>query len=209
MTMSTFNSLEIWTSQTLCNAGIFLSVFSFLLHIGWPYFERIPGSFSVRVAADLWRMVYVTFRDGSLLFAVLLGLFSLNLDVMADIKMGLPFVPLGTVALSIALVVKAFHKTKDQTRSLRVSTYWVICGALLNMIGYVLVMEAPVAEYDEARNAFWKMMRSCSSRENPELATMTFYATFLTLILIGGYAAIKAIRLYGKVEKIGTRDIHA
>ena len=207
--MSTSNALEIWTSQTLCNAGIFLSIFSFLLHIGWPYFERVSGSFSVRVAADLWRMVYVSFRDGSLLFAVLLGLFGLNLDVMTDIKMGLPFVPLGTVALSAALVVKAFPKTNDQTRSLRISTYWVICGALLNMIGYVLVMEAPGAEYDVAGNAFWKMMRSCCSRENPELATITFYATFLTLISIGGFAVVKAIRLYGKAEKIGTRDIHA
>jgi hypothetical protein len=209
MTMSTFNALEIWTSQSLCDAGIFLSVFSFLLHIGWPYFERMPGSFSVRVAADLWRMVYVAFRDGSLLFAVLLGLFSLNLDVMADIKMGLPFVPLGTVALSVALVVKAFHKTKDQTRYLRISTYWVICGALLNMIGYVLVMGAPGAEYGDARNTFWIMMRSCCSRENPDLAAITFYATFLTLISIGGFAVVKAIRLYGKAEKIGTRDIHA
>jgi hypothetical protein len=71
--MSTFNALEIWTAQTLCDAGIFLSVFSFLLHISWPYFERIPRSFTLRVAADLWRLVYVVLRDGALLFAMLFG----------------------------------------------------------------------------------------------------------------------------------------
>ncbi len=36
-------SLEIWTVQTLCDIGILLSVFSSLLHIGRPYFERILG----------------------------------------------------------------------------------------------------------------------------------------------------------------------
>jgi hypothetical protein len=207
--MSIFKALEIWTAQTLCDVGILLSVLSFLLHIGRPYFERILSRFTLRVAADLWWMVYVVLRDGTLLFALLFGFLNLNLDLMADIKVGLPFVPLGTVALSVALVMKVFYNTEDVNKSFRISTYWVTIGALLNTMGYVLVMEAPGAEYAVAKTAFWQLMHSWRSNENPEFATITFYTTFLMLIAVGGFAAVKAIRLYGKVEKEGARNVQA
>jgi hypothetical protein len=41
--MPVAKSLEIWTAQTLCDTRILLSVFSFLLHVGRRYFERILG----------------------------------------------------------------------------------------------------------------------------------------------------------------------
>src|SRR3990172_12883562 len=120
--------LEIWTAQTLCGIGILLSVISFLLHIGRPYFERILSRFTLRVAADLWWVVYVVLRDGTLFFATVLGFWHLNLDLMADIKVGLPFVPLGTVALAAALLVKVFFNAEDVNRSLCLSTCLVTLG---------------------------------------------------------------------------------
>jgi hypothetical protein len=59
--------------------------------------------------------LYVLLRDGTLFVAVLLGFWTLNLDLMADIKIGLPFVPLGTVALAAALLLKVLHNTEDVT----------------------------------------------------------------------------------------------
>lgn len=64
--MTTAKALEIWTAQTLCDIGILLSIVSFCLHIGRPYFERILSRFTLRVAADLWWIVYVCLRDGSI-----------------------------------------------------------------------------------------------------------------------------------------------
>ena len=106
--MPAYKSLELWTAQTLCDIGILLSIISFLFHIGRPYFERITGRLTLRVAADIWWLVYIVLRDGTLLFAVLFGFLNLNLDLMADIKIGLPFVPFGTVALSAAFLFKIF-----------------------------------------------------------------------------------------------------
>lgn len=199
--MPIFKSLEIWTAQTICDVGILLSIISFSLHIGRPYFERILGRFTLRVAADLWWMVYIVLRDGTLFLALLCGFLNLNLDLMADIKIGLPFVPLGTVALVAALVVKVFSNTEDINKSYRRSTYLVMAGALLNTIGYVFVMEAPGEEYAAAKTVFWQIMHSWRSNENPELAIITFYLTFLMLIVIGVFAAVKAIKVYSKVEK--------
>jgi len=200
-------SLEIWTAQTLCDVGILFSIVSFLLHIGRPYFERILSRLTLRVAAELWWLLYVVLRDGTLFFAVLLGFLNLNLDLMADIKIGLPFVPLGTVALSVALVIKVFRNSEDLNKSFLLSTYWIIIGAFLNTIGYVLVMEAPGNEYAASRTGFWSTLHSWRSNENPELAAGTFYLSFVLLLIVGSYAAIKALRVYTATEKRGVRDV--
>jgi hypothetical protein len=198
--MSNFKSLEIWTAQTICDVGILLSVISFLLHIGRPYFDRIISRFTLRVAADLWWIVYIILRDGTLFISVLFGFLNLNLDLMADVKIGLPFVPLGTVALAAALLIKIFKNTEDINKSFRISTYLVMLGAFLNTIGYVLVMEAPGDEYAIAKTAFWETMRSWRSNANPELATITFYIAIVLLFNIVTIAALKAMYIYRKVE---------
>ncbi len=200
-------ALEVWTAQTICNVGILLSILSFLLHIGRPYFERILGRMTLRVAADLWWLVYVVLRDGSLLFAVLFGFLNLNLDLMADIKIGLPFVPLGTVALSVALVFKVSRNTEDVNVSFRFSAYWVSVGAALNSIGYVLVMEAPGDEYEVARTAFWQVLKSWRSNANPELATITFVVTIVLLASVGVYATIRSLRLFGRMIEGAGKDV--
>ena len=199
--MTTLKALEIWTAQTLCDIGILLSVISFLLHIGRSYFERILGRFTLRVAADLWWAVYIILRDGTLVFATLFGFWNLNLDLMADIKIGLPFVPLGTVALSAALLVKVFRNAEDVNRSYRWSAALVSIGALLNIVGFAFVMEGPGAEYAASKTAFWQTLRSWRSNENPELATVTFYVTFLMLTVLVAIAVIKAIQLSHISEK--------
>ena len=199
--MSNFKSLEVWTAQTICDVGILLSIISFLLHIGRPYFDRIISRFTLRVAADLWWIVYIILRDGTLFISVLFGFLNLNLDLMADVKIGLPFVPLGTVALAASLSIKIFRNTEDINKSFRISTYLVMLGAFLNTIGYVLVMEAPGNEYSIATTAFWETMRSWRSNANPELATITFYVAFALLLSIVTIVAMKAMCIYRKVEK--------
>ncbi len=196
--MSTAKALEIWTAQTLCDIGILLSIISFCLHIGRPYFERILSRFTLRVAADLWWIVYVALRDGSLFIALLFGILNLNMDLMADIKIGLPFVPLGTVFLAAALVWKVFRNTEDINHAFRITTWLVSIGALLNTLGYVLVMEAPGEEYAAAKTGFWQTMVSWRSNANPGLAAATFYFAFSALACLAGAAFVMAIRLYGR-----------
>lgn len=205
--VTNLKALEIWTTQTLCDTGILLSILSFLLHIGRPYFDRILGRFTLRVAADIWWVVYIVLRDGTLLFAALIGFSHLNLDVMADIKVGLPFVPLGTVALAAALLVKVFQNAEDVNRSLRLSTRLVTLGAVLNTVGYVFVMEGPGEEYAASKSAFWQAVASWQSDENHPLATITFYVAFSLLAVMAAFAVVKAMRLLRITEKEGTEDV--
>lgn len=146
----TYKALEIWTAQTLLDVGILLSVVSALLHIGRPYFERILSRMTLRVAADLWWIVYIILRDGLLFFSVLFIFLNMNLDLMADIKVGLPFVPFGMILLIIALLIKVFRNREDMNKSSVINNYIVSIGTLLNLIGYVLAMESPGNEYTAA-----------------------------------------------------------
>jgi hypothetical protein len=193
--MTNVKALEIWTAQTICDIGILLSVVSFLLHIGRPYFERILGRLTLRVAGDLWWLIYLVLRDATLFVAVLFGFWSLNLDLMADIKIALPFVPFGTVALAGALWLKAFGNAEDLNRRYRAVAALVCIGTLLNTVGYVLVMEAPGGEYRVASHPFWQTMVSLRSNMNPDLATATFYSAGVVLLVIGVMASIRGLRL--------------
>ena len=206
-TVSTGKALEVWTAQTLCDLGILLSIVSFLLHIGRPYFDRILSRFSLRVAADIWWIVYIALRDGTLFAALLFGLSHLNLDIMSDIKVGLPFVPLGTVALAGALLLKVFSNAEDINTSFRRATYLVSLGAFLNTIGYVLVMEGAGEEYPAAKTSFWQWMESLRSNENPQLSTITFYISWLFLLCFAAFATLKVIRLYRSVAGGEDRNV--
>jgi hypothetical protein len=196
--VSTAKALEVWTAQTVCDMGILLSILSFCLHIVRPYFERILGRFTLRVAADLWWVVYVALRDGSLFLSLLFGRLNLNMDLVADIKIALPFVTLGTVFLAGALVWKVFRNTEDVNYAYRVTTWLVAIGALLDTLGWVLVMEAPGEEYAAAKTAFWKTMVSWRSNANPQLSAVTFYLGFSALACLAGVAFVMALRLYSR-----------
>ena len=199
--MNTYKALEIWTAQTILDLGILFSIISALLHIGRPYFERILSRMTLRVAADLWWLVYIILRDGLLFFAVLFIFLNVNLDLMADIKVGLPFVPVGMVVLIISLIIKVFRNTEDLNKLSRVNNYLIAFGAFLNFLGYLRVMEAPGDEYAAAQQPFWLIMKSMRSNQNPELSTIMFYITFMLLIVTFATALYYFARQFKPKEK--------
>ncbi len=194
--MSNYKALEIWTAQTLLNMGILFSIISALLHLGRPYFERILSRMTLRVAADLWWLAYIILRDGLLFLSVLFIFLNVNMDLMADIKIGLPFIPFGMVVLIIGLIVKVFRNTEDFNRLSKINNYIICFGALLNFIGYVFVMEAPGDEYAAAKEPFWIFMKSLRSNLNPSLSTVVFYITFTMLIVTFVAAIYNFSKLY-------------
>jgi len=204
--MTNVKALEVWTVQTLCDVGILLSIVSALLHLGRPYFERVLGRLTLRVAADLWWLVYIGLRDGTLFVAFLLGFWTLNLDLMADIKIGLPFVPIGTVLLAIALAIKVFGNAEDINRTHLTAALVVVIAALLNSIGFVVVMEAPGSEYAAAQQSFWQLAVSRRSNANPALATVTFYWAIGALGVVGAFVTLRAMQLFAAASRLSMKE---
>ena len=65
----------------------------------------------------------------------------------------------------------------------------------MNTVGYVLVMEAPGAEYAAARTVFRSTAVSWRSNANPALATATFYLAVALLTMVAVVVTIKGLRL--------------
>lgn len=193
--MPIHKSLEIWSTQTLCDLGIIFSITSFILYLSRPYFERILNRLTLRVAADLWWLIYIVIRDGLLLISFLFGFLTLNLDLMADIKIGLPFVPIATIFSALALNSKLYKNAEDINKSYRTTAVLVTLAAFFNTIGYVFVMEAPGREYNAAKTTFWQLMKSWRSNTNPNLSEITFYLSFSAIAAIAIIAIIKAFSL--------------
>lgn len=176
--------LEVWTLQTLCDTGILLSFATFVLHAGRGYFERTVRQLQAKMAEEMWWVTYLLARDASLFLAVLIGFLTLNPDIMADIKIGVPFVPVATVLMVWAGLLKLTSRGPGDRAAQRWAATLVTLAAGFNSIGYTLVMEAPGDEYAHFKTAFWQTMRSFRSNVNHELAIWSFYVCFAALVAL-------------------------
>jgi len=142
-------------------------------------------------------------RDILLTTVVIIGFAVMNPDIMADIKMAVPFVPVATVLFAIALFLRLFRGGhRIGTRSFN-SALWILFGAnMINVIGFSLVMEAPSSEYlDIHPSAFWTFVKTnLRSNSNLELTQITFAICFpiLMAVFLWGFAA--GVKRLSRVE---------
>jgi hypothetical protein len=187
--------LEIWTLQNLAHITIFLSILGFLIHIGRPYALRVVNKFTLRVVADIWWLIYVISRDGAVLISVLFGLMFINLDIMQDIKIAVPFFPVAVLILAIVLLIKLATDIDNNPRMFRLVTLLLGLAALIHFLGFTLVMEAPSPEWmKEINQPFWASLRALRSNLNPHLSMITFYITFPALLVVGFIALFVLFR---------------
>jgi hypothetical protein len=135
--------------------------------------------------------------DILLTVAVLVGYLVLNPDIMADIKMAVPFCPVASVLLAVALVLRLFYGGHDPSSPNFLRSVWLMAAAnVINIVGFTFVMEAPGSEYLEIHpSAFWTYvrthLRSNAAPHGLELAQITFYVCFpiLMIVLVWGIAS--------------------
>ena len=128
---------------------------------------------------------------------------ALNPDIMADIKIALPFYPIATVLFAVALVLRLFRGGHDPAcKSHLRALYLMLAANLLNIVGFTFVAEAPSGEYLETHpSVFWHYvkthLRSNADPSGLELTQVTFYICFPLLLVVfvwGTVLAMKALR---------------
>ncbi len=182
--------LEIWTLQTLLDISIILGLFSLGFVIVQQYFNSLRRHLTLRVSMEIWDLFTVLLTDLFLAITVILGFLILNPDIMADIKVAVPFIPLATTLFAFALLLRLFfdgHKPND--KNFRLSTWIIFAANLINIVGFSIIMEAPGHEYlDNHPSAFWDFIkeyfRSNSLPHGIELAQISFYIFFPILMII-------------------------
>lgn len=169
-------ALEIWTLQNLCNGAIMLGFLVLALVAGRGYLEVLKTRLSLRVAIEAWETAVDMGVDILLLFLVIVGLFITNPDILADIKVAVPWVPLALLLMGAALIVRAFYGGHAPGSS----SWWTAFGLItiacvLNWFGFTFVMEAPGHEYVKLPFADTLMsLRNMRSNANPSLSMTTF-----------------------------------
>jgi len=178
--------LEVWSLQIVCDVAILLSFIILAMVAGRCYLESVGRRLTLRVAAEAWETGADVLIDALMGFVALVGLFIVNPDIMADIKIGLPWVPLAMVLVAVALVLRVFHGG----RVVGSAAWWIVIGLLVvacaaNWFGFTFVMEAAGGEYLKGNvPSLWPTLQRMRSDFNPDLALTTFYWANPALILV-------------------------
>jgi len=196
-------ALEIWTLQTLLNISILLGILSLGLALVQGYYRSLEKHLTLRVSIEIWRMATVLVVDILLVAVVLVGLLVLNPDIMADIKMAVPFYPVATIMFAEALVLRLFHGGHEAgSKSYFRAIYLMTLACVINLLGFTFVAEAASDEYLARHpSPFWNYLkdhlRSNADPSGLELTQITFYVCFPLLLAVlawGFVSALKQIR---------------
>ncbi len=193
--------LEVWTLQTLLNVSILLGLLVMGLLLVQPYYNSLQNFLTLRVSLEIWNIFTILLADIVLAAIVLIGFLILNPDIMADIKVAVPFIPIATVLFEISLILRLFYGGHHSKSPRFLSALWLIFGAnLLNIVGFSFVMEAPSGEYlTHHPSAFWTFVKThLRSNANPhglELAQWTFYLVFPVLLGVFIWGFFRAVQM--------------
>ena len=182
--------LEVWTLQTLLNISIMVGLLALGFAMVQQYYESLKRFLTLRVSIEIWEVFTTLITDFFLVVVVIVGFLVLNPDIMADIKIALPFVPVATVLFAIALVLRLFRDGHRVGSKNFIPALWFMFAAnMINVIGFSLVMEAPSGEYLAIHpSPFWTFvkthLRSNAAPHGLELAQITFYICFPILIAV-------------------------
>ena len=193
-------ALEVWTLQSLLNLSILLGILAGGLALIRDYYQSLESHLSLRVSTERWRVGTIVVVDLLLAVVVLVGYLVMNPDVLAEIKVAVPFQPIATVLFAWALCLRLFRGAHEATApSARLAQGLLLAANAANIVGFTLVVEAASGEYIATHPGAlraWIKTHLCSSPDprGMELAQMTFLVCFPALLLVLGWGAWSALK---------------
>ena len=168
--------LEIWSLQTLLDIGIIFIFLALGLLSLKVYLNKYREKLTLRLSVELWDIFLSILVDILMLLAFLIGFFTTNPDIMADIKIGLPFIPISFLLLGVAFTLRAFYGGKNYSKMWFFVFFLVILSALFGWFGFTFIMEGATKEYfSSGYSTFWNFLHNMRSDLNRELSLKTFY----------------------------------
>jgi hypothetical protein len=197
-------ALEVWTLQNLLNFSILVGIITLGLAVVQRYYKSLEDHLTLRVSIEIWNVLTILLVDVLLVFVIIVGFIVLNPDIMADIKIAIPFVPIATVLFTIALILRLFHGGHELSNPNFLRSVWIMLVAnIINIIGFTFVMEAPSQAYlDSHPSSFWMFLKTqLRSNANLELSQVTFLICFPLLMIVFIWGFISAINNLKEMNK--------
>ena len=181
-----YKGLEIWSLSTLNLLAMALLFLGLVMHMGMGYRSYVGKAFRIRISGETFDLLFTLVRDLALFLAFGFGAMLVNPDTFDDIKLAVPFMPLGTVLLGIGLTIKLAGDVDRPGRARPWFSLMLIAAAAMQYFGFIFVMEAAPAGWIASGTAgsFWLTLRAMRSNVNPQLAMWTFYICFPMLLAV-------------------------
>jgi hypothetical protein len=198
--------LEIWTLQTLLNISILCGILAAGLALVQDYWRALERRLTLRVSIELWQVFTVMIVDFLLVLTVVIGYMLLNPDIMADIKMAIPFGPIATILFALALGLRLFHGGHDAASpNYARALYLMFAANVINIAGFTFVMEAASDEYLARHpSPAWEYIkthfRSSADPHGLELAQATFWICFPILAAVCVWGVGSALRKFAAAK---------
>ncbi len=186
------SSLSVYTEATIAILITLLTILAVSIQIVRPYFIRILKKFTLRLAADIWWLLFILLRDASIFLIVFLGFLLFWPGIYQDFPIAVPFQPLAIDFFAIALVLMVIKDTDEEPFYNSLLSVFVIIGTLLYTVGTVFVTESatqlavlPPTVSTSTSNIWGFFNTYFNSINNPALAMYTFYVGFAILGVCG------------------------
>ncbi len=197
---SALSSLYVATAATYTESSItvlltLISILAISIQVARGYFLRVLRKFTLRVAADVWWLLFVILRDASIFLMVFLGFMLFYPGTYQDYPIAVPLMPFAIDVFAIALVILLIKDTDEEPLWNNVITMLVGLGTFLYIFGTVFVTESavqlthmPPTVSSSISNVWGFLYNTMNSQLNPALSIYTFYIGFAVLALCGAVA---------------------
>jgi hypothetical protein len=199
---------SIYTENTIAVIIEILVILAISMQIARGYFLRILRKFTLRLAADLWWLLFILLRDASIFVIVFLGVSLFWPGTYQDYPIAVPFQLLAIDLYAFALVLLLIKDTDEDPKYNSWLTILVVLGGFLYVIGTVFVTESATAlatlppTVSLNPSNIWGFFNTYfNSINNTTLAIYSFYVTFALLLIAGGIAISVGFRSGNNISK--------
>jgi len=160
------------------------------LHLARPYMLQMIPRFTLRLAADIWWILYVALRDLLIVLTFMFSIMFLFPDVL--VANPLPITGgLAAVCLFAVLVIKLVTDVDEDRRMFIVTGNLLGIGALLYLVPTVLGLQAT----GTADSGFWgSLANAVTSNTNPTVAVALGFVSVALVTALGIFAAVYSTR---------------
>ena len=187
---------SIYTETTITVVIEILTVLAISMQIARGYFLRVLRKFTLRLAADIWWLIFILLRDATIFLVVFLGFTLFWPGTYQDYPIAVPFQLLAIDFFAFALVLLLIKDTDEEPKYNQLLTIFVLIGTTLYILGTLFVTESPLAlttlpptvSYSTS-NIWGFFYANFNSQLNPAMSIYSFYICF-GLLLVAGFIAI-------------------
>ena len=186
---------SLFTEQTVTLLVEIFVILAMFMQLSRGYFLRVLRKFTLRFAADIWWILFVLLRDGSIFIILFLGVTLFWPGTYQDYPIAMPFQLLGVDFFAFALVLLLLKDTDEEPKYNSLLSAFIMIGGLLILFGTIFVTENPVQTgismptVSSGTSNFWGYLYyTFASNQNPTLSIYSFYACIALLAIAGGTA---------------------